>query len=107
MGKFMNFRVNPESVQGFSERLNSLVDDSRIAQSYCEEWLSFGYSEGRMFIAAVEAAEDAKRSLVSNYQRLAEVQRSAAAQVEKAANLYEQTDRGEAARLDSSYRKTD
>ncbi len=101
----MGFKANHKSIQHFSERLNDLTSDSRAAESYSEKWLSFGYSEGRMFATAVEAAEDAKQALVDNYQRLAEVQRSAASEVDKAANSYEQMDRGEAERLDNSYRK--
>ncbi|GAB2749784.1 hypothetical protein GCM10027174_25310 [Salinifilum aidingensis] len=56
----MGFKANHKSIQQFGEELNGLVGDSREAESYTEKWLSFGYSEGRMFIAAVEAAENAK-----------------------------------------------
>ncbi|MHA6803488.1 type VII secretion target [Salinifilum ghardaiensis] len=101
----MGFKANHKSIQQFGEELSGLVGDSREAESYAEKWLSFGYSEGRMFITAVEAAENAKQALVENYQRLVEVQRSAASEVDKAAHSYEQMDRGEAARLDNSYKK--
>ncbi|GAB3543781.1 hypothetical protein GCM10027444_02840 [Actinopolyspora lacussalsi] len=102
----MGFRANRESIQEFGERMNGLVSDSQAAESYAKKWLSFGYSEGRMFFTAVEAAENARNALVANYQRLAEVQRSSSSEVDKAAHLYEQMDRDAAARLDNSYKES-
>lgn len=103
----MNFKANHKSIQHLSERLNNLISDSRAAESYSEKWLSFGHSESGIFFSAAAAAENAKQSLVSNYQRLAEVQRSAASEADKAAHSYEQMDRDEAARLDNSYKNSE
>lgn len=103
----MGFKANHKSIEHFSERLDKLTGDAHSAESYVEQWLSFGYADGGIFLTVVETAEDAKQALLTNYQRLAEMQRSAAAEVDKAAVLYTRTDQDEAARLDNSYNTSD
>lgn len=99
----MDFKADHHSINKFGEKLDSLVGDANKAVGYAEDWLSFGYSEGRMYVTAVNAAEEAKTALAENYKRLAAIQRTAAAEVDKAAQLYQRLDREEAERLDRTY----
>lgn len=52
----MDFKANHKGIQQFAKKLSDLIGDSWEAESYAEEWLSFGYSEGRMFINGRAAA---------------------------------------------------
>lgn len=99
----MGFKADHQSISRFGEQLDTLVGDATKAEGYAEDWLSIGYGEGRMYVTAVNAAQDAKAALAENYKRLAEIQRRAATEVDKAARLYQSTDRDEASRLDRTY----
>ncbi|WP_243789971.1 type VII secretion target [Saccharopolyspora gloriosae] len=99
----MGFTADPKSIGDFAGGLGERVSDANKAVDYVEEWISFGYSEGRMFVTAVEAAEDAKAALAANYRKLAELQRTASSEVDKAAQFYRDTDSDQAERLDRSY----
>lgn len=102
----MGFKAEHQSINKFGEQLDTLVSDAKKAGDYVDDWMSFGHGEGRMYVTAVNAAEEAKAVLAENYKRLAEIQRRAATEVDKAAQLYQRTDHEEAARLDRSYEKS-
>ncbi|WP_433871079.1 type VII secretion target [Saccharopolyspora sp. CA-218241] len=97
------FKADPASIGEFGVKLEGMTGDAEQAKAYVDKWISFGYSEGRMFATAVEAAEEARTMLTENYRKLAEVQRGAAEEVGRTAKFYERTDREQAERLDRSY----
>ncbi len=99
----VGFKADPKGIADFASGLGERVADAGKAVDYVEDWISFGYAEGRMFATAVEAAEDAKAALTANYRKLAELQRAASSEVDKAAQFYRDTDREQAERLDRSY----
>lgn len=100
----MGFKADPGSIGKFSENMDGLVGVANSAKNYAEDWLDITGSDSRMFATVAGAAADAKTALMDNYQRLAKVQQTAAVELDKAANMYRDTDNAEAERLDGTYK---
>lgn len=100
----MGFKVDPGTIGKFGEKMDGLVGDANSAKNYAEDWLDISGSDARMFATVAGAAADAKTVLMDNYQRLAKIQQTAAVELDKAANMYRDTDNAEAERLDGTYK---
>lgn len=80
-----------------------MVGDANSAKYYSEDWLDISGSDARIFATVAGAASEAKTVLMDNYDRLAKIQQTAAVELDKAANMYRETDNSEAERLDGTY----
>lgn len=99
----MGFTVEPASITKLSEKIDALSTDARAAQVYSEDHLKIDGGDARMYVTAASAASDASALLSENYERLVKIVQAAAVELDKAATMYEETDREKAERLDSTY----
>lgn len=97
------FKADANIIRVFGEDLNELVTDASKAKSYAEDHLQVSRGESGIFQTIVGVLDDARETLGNNYERLRELQESAATEVDKAAVMYGETDQNEAERLDRTY----
>lgn len=97
------FKAEAGIIQDFSEAIGDLVVDANAARTYAEDHLDIAGSDARIFATVAGAAADARAVLSENYRRLAQIQSAAATELDKAALMYDDTDRAEAARIDATY----
>lgn len=101
------FKAEPEAIGVFGEDMQALNGDANSAKTYAEDHLDVGHEDTRIFATIAGAASDARQALSDNYSRLAAIQAAAAVELDKAALMYDNTDRAEAERLDGTYPETD
>ncbi|PXY33677.1 hypothetical protein BAY59_08975 [Prauserella coralliicola] len=65
--------------------------------------MSIGGADAGIFQTIVGAVTDARNALTDNYVRLAQVQQAAAAEVDRAALMYADTDKAKAEQMDGTY----
>lgn len=99
----MAFRVEPEKINAFAERLKGLQDDVAKAQEYLDAHLSYGYGDARMFATIANANEDTKATVKDNLGHLDKLVTSSSGELEKVAKMYRDTDAEEERRLDNIY----
>ncbi|OQO93785.1 hypothetical protein B1813_04455 [Saccharomonospora piscinae] len=103
----MGFRAEPGSIREFGEAMDGLVSDANAAKDYVSDHLNVTAGDARMFATVAGAAADVLEALTANYGRLATIQRTSAAEVDKAAVMYQETDDEKAERLDRTYETGD
>lgn len=91
----MGFKVEPGSIRKFSERMDGMVADANSAKTYAEDHLGIDGGDARIFATIAGAASDAKAALSENYERLAKIQQTASGELDRAATMYQETDRGQ------------
>lgn len=99
----MGFKAEPRGIRRFGERVDELSIAAKSAQTYAEDHLDISAADAQIFATIASAAADAEAVLSRNYERLATIERAAAAEVDKAAAWYQQTDQASAERLDNTY----
>ncbi|MER7113988.1 hypothetical protein ABT332_05805 [Saccharomonospora azurea] len=97
------FHSGAREYHELSEKIDALSTDARAAQVYSEDHLKIDGGDARMYVTAASAASDASAFLSENYERLVKIVQAAAVELDKAATMYEETDREKAERLDSTY----
>jgi len=97
------FKADAQVIGAFGEQTQTLGTDSTTAKTYAEDHLDIGHADTRIFATIASAAADAKQTLSDNYARLATIAQTAAGELDKAALMYQNTDRTEAERLDATY----
>ena len=100
------FKADPEAIGAFADDMQALNTDANSAKTYAEDHLDIGHADTRIFATIAGAASDARQALSDIYSRLATIQAAAASELDKAALMYENTDRAEAERLDGTYPET-
>ncbi|CAM2947863.1 type VII secretion target [Saccharomonospora xinjiangensis] len=99
----MGFKAESGSIRQFGERIDELKAEAKAAQVYAEDHLTIDGGDARMYATVAGVASDVRALLSENYEKLAKIMQVAAVELDKAAAMYEETDRAKAERLDSTY----
>ncbi|OZM70047.1 hypothetical protein CFN78_27335 [Amycolatopsis antarctica] len=97
------FEADAKVIGEFGEKLDGLGSDAKEAKTYAEDYLQASRGESGIFQTIVGVLDDARETLGNNYERLRKLQEAAATEVDRAAMMYDDTDKAAAERIDGTY----
>ncbi|MEV6661653.1 type VII secretion target [Nocardia fluminea] len=100
------FQVNPDEVDNFSKRLQTLADGNANATAYIEKWLvadNTVWGDGGLIRIGLGAISEAHEKLKPNYEAIGKLSAEAATELTKVAQVYRTTDKAHAEELDRVY----
>lgn len=97
------FKVTPDDIDKTADQLAEIAAGSAKAVEYAKKWLDLDSNAGLLLKPLMDGLQEACDELAVNYTRLGTKTSEAAAELEKAANMYRTIDKARAEALDKTY----
>ncbi|WP_446223847.1 type VII secretion target [Nocardia sp. IBHARD005] len=100
------FQVNPDEVDSFSKRLQTLAEGNASATAYIDKWVvadNTVWGDGGLIRVGLGAISAAYEKLKPNYEAIGKLSADAATELTKVAQVYRTTDKARAEELDRIY----